>query len=120
MADRIRLDDLTSNQLDALYARAEGAEQQLATVRAIEPYSLPTAGDRSVGYRMGWDACLTAVQAALERPAERARQDGHARPCDAATGTGDPGPTDSGNDAQAGVQPRCPACGAPKPHSTYL
>lgn len=96
MTDRIRLDDLTSDALDALYEQLEAAEQtesqrQLATARealasattraaraegaldrvraALTPYDKPVYGDTSRGMQIGWDRARQAVLAALDEPA---------------------------------------------------
>jgi hypothetical protein len=97
VTDRIKLDDLTSDQLDALYerleqaeytarcyaeadsanaaagsyaGRAEQAEAAITRVRAaLPPYDMPILGDRSRGVQMGWDRARQAVLDALVEPA---------------------------------------------------
>lgn len=44
MSDRIPLDDLTSDQLDALYDRAEGAEAELTALKTITSGYCPHCG----------------------------------------------------------------------------
>ena len=89
MTGRIPLDHLTSDALDALYDRLERAEKQrgryrdsrrrwidtattseaaIDRVRAIQSDDRPVHGDRSQGYRNGWNECLAAVHHALDGP----------------------------------------------------
>ncbi|MGK5531561.1 hypothetical protein [Streptomyces sp. URMC 129] len=64
---------LCVSDVEALAAAALAVvEPQLAELReraaAIAPYEHATYGDRSVGYRAGWDACRAAFRAALLIP----------------------------------------------------
>lgn len=94
MTDRIRLDDLTSDQLDALYARIatlehvaagnkrhvqlivpelERAEAAIARVQGLADRWV-NAGPPPVGVSMArwWDMRLAELHAALTKPAEPA------------------------------------------------
>ncbi|MET7560590.1 hypothetical protein ABZS95_10335 [Streptomyces sp. NPDC005479] len=57
MSDRIPLDDLTSDELDALYDRAEQAEATITRVRGtLAPHDWPHAQVRAAAVRTALDA----------------------------------------------------------------
>ncbi|MFE1111294.1 hypothetical protein ACFW5U_36170 [Streptomyces rochei] len=93
MTDRIPLDSLTGDALEALYeqldaAQAGEAQRQLATARealasattraaraeaaiarvraALPPYTAPVHGDTSRGMQIGWDRARATAIAALD------------------------------------------------------
>ena len=134
MTDRIRLDDLTSDQLDALYAeltdareqlrlidgmrqqnldsaaaaiqRAEHAEAAIARVRAVPrlPHTSQQTGDLGRAYTRGWESVISAIDAALDEPGP------------AAGGCSAPGPrtepNNTGRAAAEATEPvRCPCDG---------
>lgn len=93
MTDRIRLDDLTSAQLDQLYAdldryeevqgemnenaidltrRAARAEAAIARVRSIPrlPHSSQQTGELGRAYTRGWESVISAIDTALDEPKE--------------------------------------------------
>jgi hypothetical protein len=75
-AEVLRLTELTAQYADRAIAngkRAEQATAAIARVRAVQPYTARTHGDRSQGYLLGWNAAREAAHAALEaQEADRA------------------------------------------------
>ncbi|MEV0443504.1 hypothetical protein AB0I84_13190 [Streptomyces spectabilis] len=66
MTDRIRLDDLTDDALDALYARAGQAEAAIERARALAAQWARTGQDPNACIDM--DAAAEALLAALDEP----------------------------------------------------
>jgi ribosomal protein L34E len=58
---------LTTDLLNVAQQR-EQAEATVTRVRAIQPYTARTHGDRSEGYRNGWNAARDAIATALDGP----------------------------------------------------
>lgn len=99
MTDRIPLDHLTSDALDALYEQLEAAEQTeserqlararealasattraaraeaaIARVRAVPrlPHTSQQTGDLGRAYTRGWESVISAIDAALDQPKEQ-------------------------------------------------
>lgn len=71
MTDRIRLDDLTSDQLDQLYERLEAAENAIARVRAIHvPRDNGNCAARCYGPGLAPQRSPCSTITALDEPEE--------------------------------------------------